>query len=104
MQTVDELAKAITALPHSEQEALINKVAQLNLQKGLADLADKYRARLGRDGLIPQPIALRETFFTGLYRLWTVISHSVPSGLPVAILNYCLPYLLTLSRIWTGLS
>jgi len=32
-----------------------NKVAQLNLQKGLADLADKYRARLGREGRLDIP-------------------------------------------------
>ena len=43
-----------------------------------------HRARLASDGLIRQPVALRETFFSGVYRLWTVISHSVPSGLPVA--------------------
>ena len=55
MQTVDDLARAITALPHSEQEALINKVAQLNFQKGLADLANKYRARLGREGRLDIP-------------------------------------------------
>jgi len=63
-----------------------------------------HRARLASDGLIRQPVALRETFFSGVYRLWTVISHSVPSGLPVAILSYCLLYLRTLCRIWTGLS
>ncbi len=46
MQSVDELAHTITALEPSEQQALIDKVAQLNFQKGLHDLADKYRARL----------------------------------------------------------
>jgi hypothetical protein len=46
MQTVDELARTITALEPAAQQALIDKVAQLNFQKGLSDLADRYRARL----------------------------------------------------------
>ena len=48
MQSVEELAKTITALPRNEQEALLDKVAQLNFQKGLADLSERYRARLAR--------------------------------------------------------
>src|SRR5438132_12061169 len=35
MQSVDELARTITALAPTEQQALIDKVAQLNFQKGL---------------------------------------------------------------------
>ncbi len=50
MQSVDELAKDIAALPPSDQEALIEKVAKLNFQKGLSELAEKYRARLAREG------------------------------------------------------
>lgn len=46
MQSVDELARAITSLEPSEQQALIDKVAQLNFQKGLHDLSEKYRERL----------------------------------------------------------
>jgi len=46
MQSVDELARTITALDPAAQQALIDKVAQLNFQKGLHDLADRYRARL----------------------------------------------------------
>ncbi len=46
MQSVDELARTITALEPAQQQALIDKVAQLNFQKGLRDLADKYRRRL----------------------------------------------------------
>ena len=49
MQSVEELAKTITALPRNEQEALLDKVAQLNFQKGLADLSERYRARLARE-------------------------------------------------------
>ena len=46
MQSVDELAHTITTLEPSEQQALIDRVAQLNFQKGLHELAEKYRARL----------------------------------------------------------
>jgi len=46
MQSVDELARAITLLEPSEQQALINKVAQLNFQKGLQELSEEYRQRL----------------------------------------------------------
>jgi hypothetical protein len=55
MQSVDELAKTITALPRSEQEALINEVARLNFLKGLADLSDRYRARLARQERLDIP-------------------------------------------------
>lgn len=50
MQSIDQLAKAITALNPTEQQALLDKVAQLNYQKGLHDLAEKYQARLAREG------------------------------------------------------
>lgn len=46
MQSVDELARAITSLEPSEQPALIDKVAQLNFQRGLHDLSENYRQRL----------------------------------------------------------
>lgn len=55
MQSVDELAKTITALPREEQEALIDKLADLSFQKGLADLSDRYRARLAREGRLDIP-------------------------------------------------
>lgn len=50
MQSIDQLAKVITELNPTEQQALLDKVAQLNYQKGLHDLAEKYRARLARGG------------------------------------------------------
>jgi hypothetical protein len=50
MQSIDELARTITELPPSEQQALLDRVAQLNFQKGLNDLAEKYRARLAHEG------------------------------------------------------
>lgn len=46
MQSVDDLARAITSLEPSEQQALINKVAQINFKNGLHDLSEKYRQRL----------------------------------------------------------
>lgn len=46
MQSIDELAREITSLEPSEQQALLEKVAQINLRKGLHDLSEKYRARL----------------------------------------------------------
>lgn len=55
MESVDELAKTITALPRSEQEALIDKVARLNFLKGLSDLSDRYRARLARQARLDIP-------------------------------------------------
>ena len=49
MQSIDQLAKVITDLNPTDQQALLDKVAQLNFQKGLHDLAEKYRARLARE-------------------------------------------------------
>jgi hypothetical protein len=59
MQSIDDLANAITDLKPSEQQILLDKVAQLNFQKGLHDLAEKYRARLARENQLtssPQQI------------------------------------------------
>jgi hypothetical protein len=42
------------------------------------------------------PIALRETFFTGIDRFSTIVGQSVPPGRLVAILRDRLPYLLAL--------
>ena len=50
MQSIDDLANVITDLNPSEQQALLDRVAQLNFQKGLHDLAEEYRARLARQG------------------------------------------------------
>lgn len=55
MQTIDDLARAITALPASEQEVLLDKVAQLNLNNGLDALARKYRARLALEDRLEIP-------------------------------------------------
>lgn len=55
MQSIDELAREITALDPSEQQALLEKVAQINLRKGLHDLSEKYRARLAREGRLNIP-------------------------------------------------
>ena len=49
MQSIEDLATLITNLESSQQQALLDKVAQMNFQKGLNDLAGKYRARLVRE-------------------------------------------------------
>ena len=46
MQSIDKLAHEIMALTPSQQQALLERVAQLNLQRGLRELSEKYRARL----------------------------------------------------------
>lgn len=51
---LDELATKITALDPAEQEALWEKVAELNFQRGLEALAQKYRARLAAEGTLDQ--------------------------------------------------
>ena len=55
MQSIEDLAREITSLDPSEQQALIDKVAQLNFQKGLHNLAEKYRARLAREDALNVP-------------------------------------------------
>jgi hypothetical protein len=55
MQSVDDLARAITALPPSQQQALLDRVAQLNFQKGFSELAEKYQARLASEGRLNRP-------------------------------------------------
>ena len=55
MQSIDDLAREITALDPAEQRALIDKVARLNFQKGLHDLAEKYRSRLASEGRLNIP-------------------------------------------------
>lgn len=52
MQSIDELAHTITNLAPADQEALLEKVAQMNFHKGLADLAGKYRARLASENCL----------------------------------------------------
>ena len=49
MQSIDDLASVITELEPADQRALLDKVAELNFQKGLHDLAEKFRARLARE-------------------------------------------------------
>lgn len=51
---IDELAGQIISLDSSEQEMLLNRVAELSLQKGLKALSDKYRARLAQEGKLDQ--------------------------------------------------
>ena len=51
---IDELAAAIATLDPADQEALWEKVAALNFQRGLEALAQKYRARLAAEGKLDQ--------------------------------------------------
>jgi hypothetical protein len=77
MQSIDDLANVITDLNPSEQEALLDKVAQLNFQKGLHDLAEKYRARLAREGQLDLP---PEEIWIELHRIREQIAqHDYPS-------------------------
>ena len=66
MQSVDELARTITALEPAEQQALIDKVVRLNFQKGLHDLSDTYRARLLREDRLDVP---PEQIWSELHRI-----------------------------------
>ncbi len=55
MQSIDDLANVISDLESSEQQALLDKIAQLNFQKGLYALSEKYRARLARQNKLKSP-------------------------------------------------
>jgi hypothetical protein len=66
MQSIDDLAREITSLEPSEQQALIDKVAQLNFQKGLHDLAERYRTRLAREDSLNVPV---EEVWAELHRI-----------------------------------
>jgi hypothetical protein len=77
MQSIDDLANVITELDQSEQQALLDKVAQLNFQKGLHDLAEKYRARLARQGQLNTPA---EQVWIELHRIREQIAeHDYPA-------------------------
>ena len=56
MAQIDELAGQIASLPLAEQEALLERLATLTLQKGLRALADKYRARLHQQGKLDEAV------------------------------------------------
>jgi hypothetical protein len=51
---LDELATQIAALDPADQDALWEKVAELNFQRGLEARAQKYRARLVVEGTLDQ--------------------------------------------------
>lgn len=76
MQSIDDLAREITALDPSDQQALLEKVAQINFRKGLHDLSDKYRARLAREGRLNIPA---KEVWTELHRIREEIAaHDYP--------------------------
>jgi regulator of sigma D len=51
---IDELAEQIVSLDSSEQEMLLDLVAELNFQRGLKALSDRYQARLAREDKLEQ--------------------------------------------------
>jgi hypothetical protein len=77
MQSIDDLANVITEMDPAEQQTLLDKVAQLNFQKGLHDLAEKYRARLTRDNQLNSP---PEQMWIELHRIREEIArHDYPA-------------------------
>jgi hypothetical protein len=77
MQSIDDLANVITDLDPSEQQVLLAKVAQLSFQKGLHDLAEKYRARLARQNQLNSP---PEDIWMELHRIRQEIAeHDYPA-------------------------
>jgi hypothetical protein len=76
MQSIDELAREISALDPSEQQALLEKVAQINFRKGLHDLSEKYRARLARENRLNIP---SEEVWAELHRIREdIAAHDYP--------------------------
>lgn len=77
MQSIDDLANVISDLDPSDQQALLVKIAQLNFQKGLHDLAEKYRARLARQNQLNSP---PEKVWTELHQIREQIAeHDYPA-------------------------
>jgi predicted alpha/beta-hydrolase family hydrolase len=77
MQSIDDLAREITALDPAEQHALIDRVAQLNFQKGLHDLAERYRSRLASEDRLNIPA---EQVWSELHRIRKEIAeHDFPA-------------------------
>ncbi len=54
-ENIGELAERIVAQEPTEQEALIERVAELNFQRGLEALSQRYRKRLAQEGKLDQP-------------------------------------------------
>lgn len=54
MLKIEELAKKIAELDPSDQESLLEKVAELNFQRGLKILSQKYRKRLAEEKKLNQ--------------------------------------------------
>jgi hypothetical protein len=52
--SLNELAEQIVALEPTEQEALIEIVVELNFQRGLEALSQRYRKRLAQEGRLDQ--------------------------------------------------
>jgi hypothetical protein len=51
---IDELAEEIATLDPTQQHTLWEKVAELNFQRGIEDLSQKYRTRLAAEGRLDE--------------------------------------------------
>ena len=51
---IDQLAEQIATLGQTKQRALLEKVAELNFQRGLVDFSQMYRKRLEKEGRLTQ--------------------------------------------------
>jgi len=77
MHSIDDLANVITSLEPSEQRALLDKIAQLDFQRGLHDLAEKFRARLACEDRLNIPT---EQLWAELHRIREEIAeHDYPA-------------------------
>ena len=52
--TIDDLAQQIASLDDAAQRVLWERVAAINLEHGLRELSEMYRARLAREGKLYQ--------------------------------------------------
>ncbi|MCU1265076.1 MAG: hypothetical protein JWM21_1394 [Acidobacteria bacterium] len=55
MQSIDDLARTIIELAPTDQMELLERVARLNFQKGLEELARKYQSRLTSENCLDTP-------------------------------------------------
>jgi len=55
--SINELAEKIATLGLAEQEALLEKVAELTFRRGLEALSRQYRERLAQEGKLNQTAA-----------------------------------------------
>ncbi len=84
--SLNELAEQIVALEPTEQEALIERVAELNFQRGLAALSQRYRKRLAQEGQLDQSAT---EVLAELAKLREEIATRFNPNFPATSLNSC---------------